>query len=40
MEGINAAQEKREWIISHQRTSPELMIRESTRAVAVSSSDD
>jgi LacI family transcriptional regulator len=40
MEGINASQEKRDWTISHQRTSPELMIRESTRAVALSSSDD
>ena len=40
LEGINASQEKREWTISHQRTTPELVIRESTRAVAVSSSDD
>ena len=40
MEGINAAQEKRDWTISHHRTAPELVIRESTRAVALSSSDD
>jgi LacI family transcriptional regulator len=40
MEGINAAQEKRDWTISHQRTSPELVIRESTRAVSLASSDD
>lgn len=40
LEGINASQEKREWAISHQRTTPELVIRESTRAVALSSSDD
>src|SRR5262244_3454680 len=35
MEGINASQEKRDWTISHQRTSPELVIRESTRAVSL-----
>jgi LacI family transcriptional regulator len=40
MEGINASQEKREWTISHQRTTPELVIRDSTRAVSLSSSDD
>jgi LacI family transcriptional regulator, galactose operon repressor len=40
MEGINTAQEKRDWVISHHRTTPELVIRESTRAVALSSSDD
>ena len=40
MEGINAAQEKRDWTISHQRTTPELVIRESTRAVSLASSDD
>jgi LacI family transcriptional regulator, galactose operon repressor len=40
MEGITAAQEKRDWTISHHRTTPELVIRESTRAVALSSSDD
>jgi len=40
LEGITASQEKRDWTISHQRTSPELVIRESTRAVSLSSSDD
>jgi LacI family transcriptional regulator len=40
MEGINTAQEKRDWVISHHRTTPELVIRESTRAVALPSSDD
>jgi LacI family transcriptional regulator len=40
LEGINAAQEKRDWTISHQKTNPELVIRESTRAVSLSSSDD
>jgi LacI family transcriptional regulator len=40
LEGITASQEKRDWTISHQRTSPELVIRESTRAVSLSASDD
>jgi DNA-binding LacI/PurR family transcriptional regulator len=40
MEGINTAQEKRDWVISHHRTTPELVIRESTRAVALPTSDD
>ena len=40
MEGITAAQEKREWKITHQRVAPELMIRESTQAIAISSSHD
>jgi DNA-binding LacI/PurR family transcriptional regulator len=40
MEGINASQEKRDWTISHERTTPELVIRESTRAVSLSSADD
>src|SRR5215475_11436328 len=40
LEGINASQEKRDWAISHQRTSPELVIRESTQAVSLSASDD
>jgi len=40
LEGINASQEKRDWAISHQRTTPELVIRESTQAAALSSSDD
>jgi LacI family transcriptional regulator len=38
MEGVNAAQEKRDWTITHHRTTPELVIRESTRAIALSSS--
>jgi LacI family transcriptional regulator len=40
MEGIAASQEKREWKITHQRVAPELMIRESTQAIAISSSRD
>ena len=40
MEGIAASQEKREWKITHQRVAPELMIRESTQAIAMSSSHD
>jgi len=40
LEGINASQEKRDWAISHHRTTPELVIRESTQAAALSSSDD
>jgi LacI family transcriptional regulator len=40
MEAINANQEKRDWTISHHRMTPELVIRESTRAVSLSSSDD
>lgn len=40
MEGINASQEKRDWMISHHRAMPELVIRESTRAAGLSSSDD
>jgi len=40
LEGINASQEKRDWTISHQKTSPELVIRESTRAVSLSAADD
>jgi DNA-binding LacI/PurR family transcriptional regulator len=40
MEGINASLEKREWnIVSHKMT-PELVIRESTRAVSLTGSDD
>ena len=39
MEGINANQEKREWMISHHRSMPELVIRESTRAANLSLSD-
>ncbi|HMH79322.1 MAG TPA: substrate-binding domain-containing protein [Candidatus Acidoferrum sp.] len=40
MEGINAAQEKRDWTITHHRVAPELVIRESTRAISFSSADD
>jgi len=40
IEGINAAQEKRDWTITHHRVAPELVIRESTRALSLSSSDD
>ena len=40
MEGINAAQEKRDWTITHHRVAPELVIRESTRAISLSASDD
>jgi DNA-binding LacI/PurR family transcriptional regulator len=40
MEGINAALEKRDWnVVSHKMT-PELVIRESTRAVSKTGSDD
>jgi LacI family transcriptional regulator len=34
MEGINAGLEKREWSISRQKMSPELVIRDSTAPVA------
>src|ERR1043166_2882189 len=40
MEGIDAAQEKRDWNITHHRVAPELVIRESTRAISFSTSDD
>jgi len=36
MEAVNAAQEKREWSITHQRVTPELVIRDSTRAISLS----
>src|SRR5215467_31372 len=38
MEGIAASQEKRDWSITHQRVAPELVIRESTRAISLSTS--
>jgi DNA-binding LacI/PurR family transcriptional regulator len=38
MEGVNAAQEKRDWTITHHRTTPELVIRESTGAIALPTS--
>jgi DNA-binding LacI/PurR family transcriptional regulator len=40
MEGVNANLEKREVSIARHRTNPELVIRESTRAVALSGADD
>jgi len=40
MEGINASQEKRDWNITHHKLAPELVIRESTRAISFSASDD
>jgi LacI family transcriptional regulator len=38
MEAVTAAQEKREWNITHLRATPELVIRESTRAISLSPS--
>jgi LacI family transcriptional regulator len=38
MEGVSAAQEKRDWNITHQRVAPELVIRESTGAISLSPS--
>jgi len=40
MEGINANLEKREVSIARHRANPELVIRESTRAAALSGADD
>ena len=40
MEGINASQEKRDWDITHHKVAPELVIRESTRAISLAASDD
>jgi LacI family transcriptional regulator, galactose operon repressor len=40
MEGINASLEKREWTIANHKMTPELVIRESTRAVSLTGSDD
>ncbi len=39
MEGINAGLEKRDWTISRHRSTPELVIRESTRALSPGSDD-
>ena len=39
MEGVNAGLEKRDWTISHQKTNPELVIRDSTRVAKVSGED-
>jgi LacI family transcriptional regulator len=40
MEGINAALEKREWSVVNQKMNPELVIRDSTRAVSLAGADD
>jgi len=40
MEGITASQEKRDWTITHHRAAPELVIRESSRAISLSTSHD
>src|SRR6201987_779686 len=40
MEGVTAAQEKRDWNITHQRVAPELVIRESTSAIVITSAHD
>jgi LacI family transcriptional regulator, galactose operon repressor len=40
MEGINAGLEKREWNIVRHKMNPELVIRDSTRAVSAARSDD
>jgi DNA-binding LacI/PurR family transcriptional regulator len=40
MDGINAALEKREWNVISQKMNPELVIRDSTRAVSRSDADD
>jgi hypothetical protein len=40
MEGINAELEKREWNIVSHKMNPELVIRDSTRAVSLTGADD
>jgi LacI family transcriptional regulator len=40
MEGINAMLEKRDWNVVNQKMNPELVIRDSTRAVSLAGSDD
>jgi LacI family transcriptional regulator len=40
MEGVNAGLEKRDWTISRHKMNPELVIRDSTRAAALTGSDD
>src|SRR6266849_3454389 len=40
MEGVNAGLEKRDWTISRHKMNPELVIRDSTRAAALTSADD
>ncbi len=39
MEGINAALEKREWNVVNQKMNPEVVIRDSTRAVSLTRAD-
>jgi len=40
MEGINAALEKRDWNVVNQKMNPELVIRDSTRAVSLTGAND
>jgi LacI family transcriptional regulator len=40
MEGINATLEKRDWNVVNQKMNPELVIRDSTRAVSLAGADD
>lgn len=40
MEGINAGLEKRDWSIARHKMNPELVIRDSTRAAALTGADD
>src|SRR5262249_40922014 len=40
MEGINARLEKRDWTVARQKMTPELVIRDSTRAAGTAGSDD
>ena len=40
MEGINAELEKREWNVANHKMNPELVIRDSTRALSLPGSDD
>lgn len=40
MEGINAGIEKRDWTIARHRMNPELVVRDSTRAVGTAGADD
>ncbi len=40
MEGVNASVEQRDWSIARHKLNPELVIRESTRAAALTGSDD
>jgi len=40
MEGVKSGLEKRDWTISRHKMNPELVIRDSTRAAALTGSDD